>query len=104
MADDLFGVTQASAGLAAVAGPCAYLFGCIMHREILMDLNDTEGDRGSGINTLPVVLGRGPALAAAVVLAAAAVGVSLRSALLGGGLSWLVRDTALSLSPALLQI
>jgi 4-hydroxybenzoate polyprenyltransferase len=86
---------QASAGLHAVASPCAYLFCCIMHREILMDLNDTEGDRGSGINTLPVVLGRGAALAVALLLAVLAVGVSLHSALVGGGLSWLVSTCTL---------
>ncbi|CAL8467253.1 g6789 [Coccomyxa elongata] len=79
----------ASAALATVAAPCAYLFCCILHREILMDINDTDGDRASGIPTLPVVLGRRAALGAAALLAAAALGISLRCALLGSGLSWL---------------
>lgn len=67
-----------------------YLFCCILHREILMDINDTDGDRASGIPTLPVVLGRRAALGAAALLAAVALGISLRCALLGSGLSWLV--------------
>ena len=59
--------------LAAVAGPCAALFCGILHREILMDLNDVDGDRENGVRTVPVVLGKGPALAVAAGLAAACV-------------------------------
>lgn len=61
-----------------------------------MDLNDTDGDRASGIPTLPVVLGRRTALGAAALLAAAALGISLRCALLGSGLSWLVRVSSIT--------
>ncbi|CAL5225213.1 g7998 [Coccomyxa viridis] len=62
--------------LAAVAGPCAALFCGILHREILMDLNDVDGDRENGVHTVPVVLGKRAALAAAAGLAAACVGAA----------------------------
>lgn len=81
---------QSAEALQAVIAPCTFLFLGIMHREILMDINDTEGDREAGINTLPVVLGRGAALAAATAAAAAALGICLRSAAFGAGLAWLV--------------
>jgi hypothetical protein len=38
-----------------------------MFREILMDLNDAEGDRASGVWTLPVLLGKPAALASATL-------------------------------------
>lgn len=62
--------------LATVAGPCATLFCGILHREIMMDLNDVDGDRENGVRTVPVVLGKRAALAAAAGLAAACVGAA----------------------------
>ena len=59
--------------LAPIAGPCAALFCGILHREILMDLNDVDGDRENGVHTVPVVLGKRAALIAAAGLAAACV-------------------------------
>ena len=59
-----------------MAGPCAALFCGILHREILMDLNDVDGDRENGVHTVPVVLGKRAALAAAAGLAAACVGAA----------------------------
>jgi hypothetical protein len=89
---------QTAQSLWAVAGPCAYLFLCIMHREILMDINDVEGDREAGVYTLPVVLGRRAALGAAAAFAAAAVGACLRAAAVGTGLAWLVSPASYRLS------
>ena len=37
--------------------PCLFVFGGVFYREILMDLNDSEGDRRNRIWTLPVVFG-----------------------------------------------
>ena len=37
--------------------PCLFVFGGVFYREILMDLNDSEGDRRNKIWTLPVVFG-----------------------------------------------
>lgn len=42
-----------------------FAFSGVMFREILMDLNDTEGDRAARVITLPVALGKPAALAAA---------------------------------------
>ena len=35
----------------------SFTFFGIMHREILMDMNDEAGDRAAGVLTLPVVFG-----------------------------------------------
>ena len=59
--------------LRSVAGLCLVLFCGILHREILMDLNDVDGDRDNGVRTVPVVLGKPAALAIAACLAAAPV-------------------------------
>ena len=78
--------------LAAVAGPCASLFCGILHREILMDLNDVDGDRENGVNTVPVVLGKRAALAAAAGLAAACVGAAGAVLAVNPGPTLLVRS------------
>ena len=59
--------------LRSVAGLCLVLFCGILHREILMDLNDVDGDRDNGVHTVPVVFGKPAALAIAACLAAAPV-------------------------------
>ncbi len=59
--------------LRSVAGLCLVLFCGILHREILMDLNDVDGDRDNGVHTVPVVFGKPAALAVAACLAAASV-------------------------------
>ena len=59
--------------LRSVAGLCLVLFCGILHREILMDINDVNGDRNNGVHTVPVVLGKPAALAIAACLAAASV-------------------------------
>ena len=48
---------QEPLGLQAVMVPCLFVFGGVFYREILMDLNDSEGDRRNKIWTLPVVFG-----------------------------------------------
>ena len=78
--------------LRIVAAPVAYLFLCIMHREILMDINDTRGDQEAGVRTLPVVFGRKAALATAASLCMTALGVTMHAATAGHGLHWLVRE------------
>ena len=60
----------------SVAGLCLVLFCGILHREILMDLNDVDGDRDNQVHTVPVVFGKPAALATAACLAAASVGVA----------------------------
>ena len=81
---------QGPGALAAVAGPCAALFCGILHREILMDLNDVDGDRENGVRTVPVVLGKRAALAAATGLAAACVGAALAVLALSTGPAFMV--------------
>ena len=82
---------QGPGALAAVAGPCAALFCGILHREILMDLNDVEGDRENGVPTVPVVLGKRAALAAAAGLAAACVAAAAAVLVLSTGPALMVR-------------
>ena len=76
-----------------MAAPAAYLFLGIMHREVLMDINDVRGDAEACVRTLPVVLGRRAALGIAAALSAAAAGVTMFAAATGSGFSWLVRPT-----------
>ena len=59
--------------LRSVAGLCLVLFCGVLHREILMDLNDVDGDRDNGVHTVPLVFGKPAALAIAACLAAASV-------------------------------
>lgn len=54
------------AGLLRLAPATLFAFSGVMFREILMDLNDAEGDRANGVWTLPVLLGKPAALACAV--------------------------------------
>jgi 4-hydroxybenzoate polyprenyltransferase len=82
---------QDAAVLGAVAAPAAYLFLAIMHREILMDINDTRGDQEAGVRTLPVVYGRRAALGVAAAMCAAATVIAAHAALAGSGLARLVR-------------
>lgn len=53
---------QEPLGLQAVMVPCLFVFGGVFYREILMDLNDSEGDRRNKIWTLPVVFGESAVL------------------------------------------
>lgn len=48
---------QGQNGVSKLLVPCAYLFLGIMHREILMDISDEEGDRKACIWTVPVLAG-----------------------------------------------
>ncbi|CAM9786896.1 unnamed protein product [Chrysoparadoxa australica] len=93
VAAGVIAVAITAGGLAAGAEfsssfiPAAVVFFCTVHREIVMDVGDVEGDRTSGVITLPVLLGRGPAIAVA-------------AGLLAFGLSFAARDVASSI-PAL---
>ncbi|KAK9814843.1 hypothetical protein WJX72_012464 [[Myrmecia] bisecta] len=77
-----------SLGVRAVIAPCAFVFLAIMYREILMDIQDVEGDRAARVWTLPVMLGRKRALGVAVGLFATASVLGLAVAAFGSGLSW----------------
>ncbi|MDG5760151.1 geranylgeranylglycerol-phosphate geranylgeranyltransferase [Natronococcus sp. A-GB1] len=66
-------------GAAAVGevGPAAVLFVlagvATLTREIIKDVEDLEGDREEGLNTLPIAIGERPALTVATALLVAAV-------------------------------
>lgn len=78
------------AGVRVVAAPCLYAFLCILHREVLMDINDRGGDARAAVLTLPVVFGCKTALAVAAAAVAAALLFGLGAALVWGqGLAWL---------------
>jgi len=44
---------------------CVFAFLGVVYREIIMDINDVEGDRSAGIRTLPVMFGKRRAMLAA---------------------------------------
>eukprot|EP00878_Enallax_costatus_P013516 GHUV01014131.1.p1 GENE.GHUV01014131.1~~GHUV01014131.1.p1 ORF type:complete len:323 (+),score=89.08 GHUV01014131.1:812-1780(+) len=54
------------AGLLRLLPATLYAFSGVMFREILMDLNDAEGDKQAGVWTLPVMLGKPAALLCAL--------------------------------------
>eukprot|EP00879_Flechtneria_rotunda_P001584 GHRR01001743.1.p1 GENE.GHRR01001743.1~~GHRR01001743.1.p1 ORF type:complete len:404 (+),score=95.94 GHRR01001743.1:144-1355(+) len=64
------------AGLLRLLPATLFAFSSIMYREILMDMNDAEGDRAAGVWTLPVMLGKPAALV-----------VALSSVLVGSGIA-----------------
>lgn len=55
------------AGVQRIFPLCLFIFFTIMSREILMDINDTEGDGNSQIYTVPVTFGKRTALALSAV-------------------------------------
>ena len=83
--------------LRAVWRPLAAVAGLIWHREVLMDIEDVEGDSAAGVRTLPVALGVGAAarLALAPLLAAAAAAAS------AGGARGALASSSLLLTGAL---
>jgi 4-hydroxybenzoate polyprenyltransferase len=84
------GLAQGTEGIRSVLGPCMFVFLGIMYREILMDINDWQGDREAGIWTLPVVVGRKSALATATAFFSLATCAALYVAWCGSGLAWMV--------------
>jgi len=74
--------------LRVVAGPCAFLFLAVCYREILMDINDVEGDKASGVKTLPVLLGRGSAAGICIGLLVGCLLLVEGAAIQGSGLAW----------------
>ena len=94
---------QGGGALRAVAAPAAYLFLLIMHREILMDINDTRGDAEMGVRTVPVVFGRDTALMAAAALCVAASAIAMQAA--AAASLWAVCSClCLPASPCLLKL
>jgi hypothetical protein len=57
---------QGDAGLLRLLPATLFAFSGVMFREILMDCNDSEGDRQAGVWTLPVLLGKPAAVLCAV--------------------------------------
>ena len=72
-------------------GPLRICFLSNIIPEIVMDISDVAGDAASGVQTLPVLLGRQFALLAATAAFASASAVVAYAACYGSGLSWLVR-------------
>ena len=68
---------QGTAGLQSILPLTGYLFALICYRELLMDINDREGDAAAGVPTVPVCFGGMQALAVAAgcALSAAFAGV-----------------------------
>ena len=56
-----------SQGVVAVAAPMRAVFAVILHREVLMDVVDVDGDRSAGTRTLPALIGARNALIASAV-------------------------------------
>ncbi|WIA21293.1 hypothetical protein OEZ85_000526 [Tetradesmus obliquus] len=65
------------AGLLRLLPATLFAFSGVMFREILMDLNDAEGDRQAGVWTLPVLLGKPAALLCAASCALLGCGGAL---------------------------
>ena len=53
----MFCFLQHGVALGNMVELAGFTFFGIMHREIMMDMNDVEGDRAAGVLTLPVVFG-----------------------------------------------
>jgi geranylgeranylglycerol-phosphate geranylgeranyltransferase len=79
----------AGAHLRATLVPCGFLFLAVCYREILMDIQDVEGDAAAGFKTLPVLFGRDRALSLGLGLLTASLALIVFTALHGHGLSWL---------------
>jgi geranylgeranylglycerol-phosphate geranylgeranyltransferase len=71
--------------LHALLKPCVFLFLSVTFREILMDINDVQGDAAAGIRTLPVLIGKTYALLIAVAALLLASGLLLFEAWTGDG-------------------
>jgi len=63
------GLAVGGANLVRAVVPAFYVFSTIMWQEIMMDINDEEGDRNAGIRTLPVTVGKHAAMAVATFFA-----------------------------------
>jgi hypothetical protein len=57
---------QGEVGLKSLIPATLFAFSGVMYREIVMDLNDLEGDRAARVWTLPVLLGKPIALLTAI--------------------------------------
>ncbi len=82
------GGLASGAALGATLAPALVVFCQIYHREILMDITDTEGDAQFGIWTLPRLLGKRLAMLVAMGLFALGTGVASSvhwSGVAGGG-------------------
>lgn len=68
----------------------AFLFLAISYRELLMDVSDAAGDAAQGVLTLPVVMGRGPALIIGLAFLSIATCLAASTACFGPGIAPLV--------------
>lgn len=87
------------AGLHAVLPLCAYVFFGIFYREVLMDMNDAEGDRAAAVWTLPVVYGKRTAMHMVLGAFSAAVLVSCRALYNSGTLASLASALNIASTP-----
>lgn len=86
---------QGDAGLLRLAPATLFAFSGVMFREILMDMNDMEGDRKSGVWTLPVLLGKAGALVCAIgFMLAGSFSALARLLSTPGSLAELLQDAA----------
>ena len=60
-------IVRGAQGVVAVAAPMRAVFAVILHREVLMDVVDVDGDRSAGTRTLPAIIGARRALIASAV-------------------------------------
>jgi len=67
---------------------CVFAFLGVVYREILMDINDEEGDRKGGIQTLPVTIGKQGAMMVGCSLVVGATVLGWNCALTGQGMAY----------------
>ena len=101
-----FGAVAVSGQLRTALRPAMLVFCVITHREILMDIEDREGDAAAGLRTLATVFGaRGAVAMAAAPLAAAASLTPAKTALLvQAGVSFLSLALAVQTAPLALAL
>lgn len=89
---------QGDAGLMRLLPATLYAFSGVMFREILMDMNDAEGDQQAGVWTLPVMLGKPAALICALCCLLMGSGAAMLRMLSSPGAldEWLPGVTAVS--------
>lgn len=82
------GAAADAVALVRIAPTCAFLFGCFVARELLMDIGDADSDAAAGVRTLPALLGRAPCVLLCAAVLAGCAAVVMHGALLGPGLAW----------------
>jgi 4-hydroxybenzoate polyprenyltransferase len=81
----------AGSHLHATLVPCGFLFMAVCYREILMDIQDVQGDAEAGFQTFPVLFGRDRALTIGLCLLTICLALIIFTAFHGHGLAWIWR-------------